>query len=260
MSFFIDSYLSKISCPFALLQLPKQQRFFIRLYRRKNVEIPPTDLAEQILKPEEIDIWFTQSWPNSRKWQWLLGRLAAKEAVCCYLQEQYQQKAGYKEISILPDQYGRPNIAGKGIQNFDKHLCLSISHSGITSAALVVEESRGKIGAGIDIEFMDRSHEGLEEGGFSASERNMLTHIPQTNRRAWLLRAWCAKEALAKALGRGLLGNPFNILVKKIDFDSGEVRLRLAGQLAKVLSSYSGITFSTHTGKWGNLVFAVSGL
>lgn len=260
MSFFIDNYLSRISCPFPILQLAKQQKKFIRLCRRKNVEIQPTALAEQILRSEEIDIWLSQSWPNHRKWQWLLGRLAAKEAVCFYLEDKYQWKADYKEILILPDQYGRPNIVCNGIQNLDKHLCLSISHSGMTSVALVVEESKGKIGVGIDIERMDRSHEGLEEGGFFETERNMLTDIPQSNRLAWLLRAWCAKEALAKALGRGLLGNPFNILVKKIDFDSGEIRLCLSSHLAKVLSADSDITFSAHTGKWGNMVFAFSGL
>ncbi len=243
--------------PPSFLPFSKQENIFISQCDQ-NKNIPTAELAEEILNLAEIQVWHNAAWSNQRKRQWLLGRLAAKEAVCRYLKKQFQQQASLKEILILSNQYGRPLIDGSLIQELGNSLLLSISHSEKTSAAIVIEGSGKYSGIGVDIEFCDKNHEGLKEGGFSGVEQNILESIPEPDQPVWLLRAWCAKEALAKALGLGLLGNPFNIEIKNIDLEIGEIYLCLAGNLAKLIPLYSNSTFLVFTGKKEKLIFAFS--
>ena len=257
MSFLIDTFLARGSLPPSFLPFSKQENILISPCEQ-NKNFPAAELAEEILNLTEIHVWHNASWSSQRKQQWLLGRLAAKEVVCRYLKRQFQQLISLKEILILSDQHGRPFVNDSLSRKLERSLLLSISHSGTTSAAIVIENYGKYSGIGVDIEFCNKNHEGLKEGGFSGVEQNILENIPEPDHSDWLLRAWCAKEALAKALGVGLLGNPFNIEIKNIDFKTGKIYLCLAGNLAKLMPIYSNGIFLVFTVKKERLTFAFS--
>jgi phosphopantetheinyl transferase len=49
---------------------------------------------------------------------------------------------------------------------------------------------------------------------FAAVEIDLL---PATNRDEWVTRCWCAKEAVGKARGTGLAGNPKSLAITAIE-------------------------------------------
>src|SRR5262249_14371980 len=68
----------------------------------------------------------------------------------------------------------------------------------------------------------------------------------------WYLSAWGAKEALGKALGRGVLGGPRSIAVTAIDPAPGRITLELRGAMARAFPGFAPApgrvtTFEAHT-------------
>lgn len=214
-------------------------------------------LIPGVLSHRELEVWLRLSGPEKRRMEWLLGRLAAKDAVRLFLKDQYQLKANPADIEITTDKHGRPLAGGELIGKLDCRLTISITHSG-RSAAAVAGKCGNHLGVGIDMESVGQNHEGLERIALSAKEQMLLSAVPVSKREQWLLRLWCAKEAAAKALGRGMAGNPLNLFVQKIDAESGEVSLALSGELARQLNDYKDMSFTAHTRHDGDFIFAIS--
>ena len=210
--------------------------------------------AYPILTRREHETWTRLPGAEKRRKEWLLGRVAAKDAVRLILRDGYQLKAYPADIEIVSDEHGKPIVSGQMIEELECRLSLSIAHSEGGAVAVAVEGFHGKK-AGIDVEQMDGNHEGLEDMGFTTGECSLLDTVPAWEREEWLLRLWCAKEAVAKALGRGLMGSPFNIVVQAIAFESGRTTLRIEGQLARELCNFANQFFTAYTGRDETLVF-----
>jgi phosphopantetheinyl transferase len=161
------------------------------------------------------------------------------------------------DIRIGTDKYGRPEIAAEPLEKLGGRPCLSIAHSAGCAVA-VVSEFPDCLGVGIDIEPVGRGGDGLEKGALNPQEQPMLERVPFAARDEWVLRFWCAKEAVAKALGRGMAGSPLNLVVKDLEPKTGEVRLTLAGELARQLPAYGGMLLTAFTGREDKLLFASS--
>ncbi len=236
--------------------LPVLRKKFISLCIGQH-KINAQRIIKDILSPEELTIWSGLTYPEPRKIQWLLGRLAAKYVIQQYLLEENNLKVSFSEVEVVPDRYGCPHVSIGSLQSQGLRLSLSISHCDYTSAALVAEWPASQFGVGIDIELLGDKHEGLEAGGFSQSERKILRERTE-NRLPWLLRAWCAKESLAKSLGRGFCGSPYTIQVKEVDCHSGKIQLQLSGQLVHYFDHYKDHVFSVDTGERDNIIYAFS--
>jgi len=213
-------------------------------------------LAGIILAPEEMAVWRQMAGAKQRRGQWLRGRIAAKDAVRSFVKENLRIELSPEEILISNDPNGRPSASGKWSDKLKRRLCISISHAGPVSAAV----ADGITGIGIDIELIGRKQDGLEEEGFCQEERALLSGIAGHMCNDWRLRAWCAKESLSKALGSGLEGNPSNILLHRVNPETGEIKLRLSDQFAKRFPGYADRIFSAFTGCDRGLIFAISTL
>jgi phosphopantetheinyl transferase len=82
---------------------------------------------------------------------------------------------------------------------------------------------------GIDIEHIEARPDGFARIAFTAAEREILRGDE------WLTRGWAGKEAVAKARGSGLEGNPRGFAVERIDgedlrVDGTWVRSRRCGE------------------------------
>jgi len=63
---------------------------------------------------------------------------------------------------------------------------------------------------------------------FGAAERDLLSSLEPSECREWPLRFWCAKEAVAKALGEGMRRGPRALVVQSANTQSGVVDVSVA--------------------------------
>ncbi len=140
-----------------------------------------------------------------RQRQWLLGRIAAKDAVRNWLWSRGHGPVFPCEITVSNDHTGRPRVKGP----FPGELHVSIAHSGELGAAIVSPDGP----VGIDVEGVDDRALDTERVGFTDAEHRLLDAEcagagGAADRTTALVRFWAAKEAVAKVRGTGFLGNP----------------------------------------------------
>jgi phosphopantetheinyl transferase len=120
------------------------------------------------------------------------------------------------DIEIDTDPDGRPVV------RLDGAPVVSVAHT--DGVAVAVAACEGTVG--VDVERLAAPPPGFATAAFGADE---LEELPGERREEWLLRAWCAKEAVAKALGDGLRGRPKALAVGAVDASSGRIVVRVAG-------------------------------
>ena len=118
------------------------------------------------------------------------GRL--REIIALYLHRPPQM------LNILVGPHGKPCLVPEGTAKPALHY--NLSHSS-ELAALAVCRS---LPLGVDIEAHRPVTEGLAERYFAAEEIRALAASPDTEREAAFFRCWTRKEALIKALARGM--------------------------------------------------------
>ncbi|MFG2194257.1 beta-ketoacyl synthase N-terminal-like domain-containing protein [Streptomyces sp. NPDC048639] len=157
--------------------------------------------------------------PRGRR-QWLLGRIAAKDAVRQWLWDHGEGPVFPAEIRVHNDDSGRPYVTGVNGRTIPD-LDLSLAHRAESGVALVTRRnpaagSHGGTGVGIDIEeVVDRDEHTLAVA-FGAEELRLITELCATtgeSRARWATTFWAAKEAVAKAEGTGLRGRPRDFAV-----------------------------------------------
>jgi phosphopantetheinyl transferase len=136
----------------------------------------------------------------------LLGRIAAKDAVRRWLWDHGAGPLWPIEVTVANDGVGRPVVRAPGGHD----LRISIAHSPWVGVAVVGEG----IDVGIDVERVEERSEHFVSTAFSVDELALLTaQGPAEGRSAWVTRGWAAKEAVAKAGGTGLQGRPRDFVV-----------------------------------------------
>jgi phosphopantetheinyl transferase (holo-ACP synthase) len=140
-----------------------------------------------------------------RQRSFLLGRIAAKDAVrkACW-------DAGHgdmfpAELTVGNEPSGRPFVSGSGTEG----LHVSLAHCQWVGVALV--GTRPDLG--VDVERIEPRSEQASGSFVTDAERALLP----VNDDEWLTRAWSAKEAAAKAAGTGLGGRPKDFVINAVD-------------------------------------------
>lgn len=151
-------------------------------------------LAWACLTAEERAAFHALPPRGPRQEEWLLGRIAVKEAGMGALRD--PDASDLMELEVAQDAGGRPTLVLPG----GVKLPCSISHSNGTAAGAVAAPGWA---IGLDIEPVSGPDDAIGHNvlAFDASERAALERF---GARA----VWCAKEAVAKALGTGLMGAP----------------------------------------------------
>jgi acyl transferase domain-containing protein/phosphopantetheinyl transferase len=154
--------------------------------------------------------------PNVQR-QWLLGRIAAKDAVRLRAWAQAGERRDLfpAEVRVANDDDGAPLLQGVGAE-----LHLSLAHTAWLGVALV--HDGGPVG--IDVERIEPRPERFDALVMSAAEQALLP--AGRNEDEWRTRVWAAKEAAAKAARTGLEGNPKRWVLTALD---GE-RLQVDGR------------------------------
>jgi phosphopantetheinyl transferase len=209
-------------------------------------------LAHLILGRAERAQWRALSQLPKRRYEWLLGRVAAKDALRRLLQRRLNIALAPADIEIVPDANGRPQVFGAWRERLGVTPVVSIAHSGGVAAALAALDSRALVG--IDIELVNPARDGFEALAFTPHERHLVSTLSADARREWQLRMWCAKEAAGKAIGRGLSSGVGSLQVLETRLTDGAVRLRLHDGLAAEFPAWRDRDFQAMTVREGDLV------
>jgi phosphopantetheinyl transferase len=172
-------------------------------------------IARRYLGAAERETYRTHA-PRGRR-HWLMGRIAAKDAVRRWLWARGAGPLFPVQVTIIADERGRPIVNVLGATK----VCVSIAHSGDLAVAIAHENE-----VGIDVELIEPRNPGLEMIALSAPERALLDRIgsgvgrePTRARAEAFTRFWAAKEAASKAEGTGLAGRPTAFAVSAVDGD-----------------------------------------
>lgn len=142
---------------------------------------------------------------NKRK-EYLISRIAIKDAIRAYLEDKFGKKTYPVEIFIEYDDNGKPHP--KGLDELE-NVEVSLSHKGNESVAIASDKP-----VGIDLEQIEERSADFMDMSFTENE---LKLIEGKDIAEWTTRLWVAKEAYGKMLGVGLVGNPKQYEVKSID-------------------------------------------
>lgn len=205
-----------------------------RLAAQRVADFDLALLARHCLHPSEMAMFDAKAARPQRQREWLLGRVAAKDAARAYVAVAGAPYLHPAAFAIASDAAGQPTLA-----HWPAGLtapCLSISHSHGEAIALA---SAGP--AGIDIERIAACDELFLAMFSTAAERQLLFAWSGAERDAWITRLWCAKEALGKRLGSGVEGAPqqFEALALDSDF-SLHLRHHPSGTAAHVRTLQDG--------------------
>jgi phosphopantetheine--protein transferase-like protein len=213
-------------------------------------------LAHVVLNRQEREVWRNLRKPENRRTEWLLGRVVAKDTVRLYLRDRYGMELCPADIEIVADEHGQPRVQGRWMEKLEDGLVLSLTHSGGVVVA-VVGGGDGSAGVGVDVEHVGRINEDVERVAFTPEEQELLSSVRDISENDWPLRLWCAKEAVAKALGQGMIGGPEALVVKALDVSTGSVKVSLAGEMARRCPE-SNNTLTVYTAREGDLIVATA--
>jgi phosphopantetheinyl transferase len=135
--------------------------------------------------------------------EWLLGRIAVKDAVRHWLWARGHGPLFPAELEVHNEPSGKPVVTGP----FSQALEVSVAHKQGLAVACVSD--RGPVG--IDLEKVQPRGPEFESIAFTAAERERLPIGEE--RDTAIARYWVAKEAAGKARGTGLAGNPAKLEV-----------------------------------------------
>ncbi|KXH85095.1 type I polyketide synthase [Chryseobacterium kwangjuense] len=145
--------------------------------------------------------------PNKRK-DWMVSRVAVKDAVRNLLREQKNHPCFPITFEIRSNEAGKPYLIG----DITEDVHISLAHKGKEAVGI----ARYGRPVGIDMEIMEERSSGFYDLVFTDHELALLKDRDQAE---WTTRFWTAKEAYGKFLGTGLKGNPKAFEVERIQDD-----------------------------------------
>ncbi|MGN0846601.1 MAG: 4'-phosphopantetheinyl transferase superfamily protein [Kiritimatiellia bacterium] len=210
-----------------------------KLFER-NEEIWLKTLSHVVLNKTERGDFADLSGSTSRRTEWLFGRIAAKEAVRRFLQDNYQARWCPADVQIWRDDSGKPHPLGRWK---DDHLTTSIDLAIAHTAQFVVAVVASNARVGVDVESRDRDlSEEFTRGVFTPEELELA--VRAVNAPSAVIRFWCAKEAVSKALGTGIRYSPRELIVDSFQAETGEMTVRLTGQWLEPFKQFTGRAIS----------------
>lgn len=157
-------------------------------------------LARYFLSMEEMPIFQNHARVPERQRQWLLGRVAAKDAVRLWVAGQGRLNMLHPAaITLSNDVKGRPFV--KALPGCAKAPQVSIAHC---EDRAIATAHYGEVG--VDIERISARDASFIDAFTTPHERALIESFPETERHRLITRIWCAKEAAGKLLGTGVDG------------------------------------------------------
>jgi len=153
------------------------------------------------------DRTYLEELPINRRKQWLISRVAVRDAIRSLLLKKKNEAYFPIEFSLTKLSSGQPVIEGP----LGEEVHISIAHK--NDEAVGIAQLNKPVG--IDIEEIKSRGDGFNEMVLTANERFLLKDKKDFDE--WVTRFWVAKEAYGKSIGKGLAGNPKGNQVEAIE-------------------------------------------
>jgi phosphopantetheinyl transferase len=211
--------------------------------------------ARLILSHQERREFYSLEEPAQRRAEWLLARIAAKDAIRILLKRLHGVSLHPADIDIVTDENGRPAPQGYWVQKIGYIPALSVSQSGQLAIGIA-----GRCAAhqrlGVDVQRVELRSQDFDGIALTPQERSLLDSLERPAQQEWLTRFWCAKEAVAKALGLGRLQAPQGVVVKAWDEASGVVNVALGERFAAEFPELAGVFIAVYTTSHQDFIIA----
>jgi len=213
--------------------------------------------VQAMLSQQEKETWRNLKERETRQTKWLSGKVAAKDALIMFLKAHHGIELSPADIEITADEHGRPVPQGAWTEHVPVVPALSITHTDGLAAVLVGNCANDQR-IGIDVELLRQNMPGFDRLAFAAEEQSLLNSLDESSRQEWMTRFWCAKEAVAKALGRGLTEGPQSLAVQQINTQTGVIYLSLRGKLAEMFPEFASSRIVAYTAREEDYIIACS--
>jgi len=213
--------------------------------------------VQAMLSQQEKETWRNLKERETRQTKWLSGKVVAKDALVMFLKAHNGMELSPVDIEITADEHGRPVPQGAWTEHVPVVPALSITHTDGLAAVLVgycANDQR----IGIDVELLRQNIPGFDGLAFAAEEQSLLNSLDESSRQEWMTRFWCSKEAVAKALGRGLTEGPQSLAVQQINTQTGVIYLSLRGKLAEMFPEFASTQIVAYTAREEDYIIACS--
>lgn len=195
-------------------------------------------IARHYLHMDEMAAFTGKSGTPPRQLQWLLGRIAAKDAVRAWSAQHgdAEEKLHPAAFVIESNAKGQP-LVSKWPDNALPIPTVSIAHCEDQAIAVAHGGSMG-----VDIERIADHDADFLKAMSSESERTLLAAFSGPELQEWITRLWCAKEAFGKLLGIGVNEAPQRFEAQAIGADDGSLQMqhRSSGRQALVTTMRDG--------------------
>lgn len=201
----------------------------------RNEELWLRTLSSIVLSGPERRDFAEMTGSTSRRTEWLFGRIAAKEAVRRFLKDYYQARWSDADIKIWADDLGKPHALGAWSEFLTTKLDIAIAHTAQFVVAIACANAR----VGVDVESTQRDlSEEFTAGVFTPEELELAAGAVSPSQA--VIKFWCAKEAVSKALGTGIRYSPREMVVADFHADSGTISVMLEGAWADNFKIFKG--------------------
>ncbi len=208
----------------------------------RNEELWLRIMSHVVLNSLERKEFLEMKGSTSRRTEWLYGRIAAKEAVRRYLKDYHQARWSYADVQIWRNESGKPIAIGEWSKYLTAKLDVAIAHTAQFVIAVAVSNKR----VGVDVESVARDLSAeFMNGVFTADEQELASQAMNPSQA--IIRFWCAKEAVSKALGIGIRFSPREMRVSDYQSDEGAIIVRLEGAWAEAFKKLRGVDIPVTT-------------
>jgi acyl transferase domain-containing protein len=183
-------------------------------------DIKPEWIARLYLRPDE---W--ARYKQKPALDWLLGRIAAKDAARDWLRQHKGMLLHPLEVEIVNQADGAPRLLVPTMPS----LAISIAHTEDEAIAIVSQAP----GVGVDLAAVKERGREFSDFAFRDDE---LSSLPQSPRDAWIHRGWCAKEAAVKAFRLGFAELP-QLRIIAVEEKTGAVEMECKPRGIKIAAA-----------------------
>lgn len=210
-------------------------------------------LVFAVLSARERAMWRALKLPPHRQLEWLLARVVAKDAVRDYLKAEYDLLLCPADVEIIPDEHGRPTVHGVWADQVRQMPQVSLAHAHGRMLAVVHPTAQG---VGVDLEQAGTFPTEGQAMAFAPVETALLETLPTDT--DWQMRLWCAKEAVGKAIGHGLVGRPKGVQAQSVDVEKGTVTVGFSAEIAAQLHLDPAFTLTANTAQEDTFIVATA--
>jgi phosphopantetheine--protein transferase-like protein len=147
----------------------------------------------------------------------------------------HQARWSDADVRVWPDGSGKPHALGAWNDYLSERLDIAIAHT----AQFVVAVAAANARVGVDVESLSRDlSEEFASGVFCAEELDLAASAADATHA--VIKFWCAKEAVSKALGTGIRYSPKEMKVTGFLAAAGTVSVRLEGAWSSAFPVFRG--------------------